>query len=263
MGGLELLHEPRWNPLARFGLTHSFFNIDYMTVVYTWIVLLAIVLLLVPIYFILKRKPNLLHFMITSFVNYFVKLSNQSFGRFIFKHFAFVTSLFIFILMCNLISVIPWREEPTKNINTTLAFGLASFLYIHYYSIKAHGAWEYIKEYFRPIPIMFPLNVVGKIANVLSISFRLFGNIFGGVIIGQIWLSAIKGSIIFETVGILTGINLIITGFFGLFEGLLQAFVFMMLTMTYLSIEAQSEQPQESGERIPDSPGPQESGEAA
>jgi len=248
MGGLELLKEPRWNPLSRFGLTHSFFNIDYMTVIHTWVVLIAILLILIPIYIILKRKPGLVHFIITSFVNYFVKLSNQSLGRFIFKHFAFVTSLFIFILMCNLISLIPWLEEPTKNINTTLSFGLASFFYIQYYSIRAHGGWEYIKEYFRPIPVMLPLNVVGKIANVLSISFRLFGNIFGGVIIGQIWLSAIGGSIIFETVGIVTGINLTILGFFGLFEGLLQAFVFMMLTVTYLSIELQSEQPQEPGE---------------
>jgi len=248
MGGLELLHEPRWNPLSRFGLTHSFFNIDYQTVMQTWIVLLALVLLLIPIYIILKRKPGIVHFMITSFVNYFVNLCNQSIGRFIFKHFAFVTSLFIFILMCNLISIIPGLEEPTKNINTTLAFGLVSFLYINYYSIKTHGAWEYIKEYFRPIPVMFPLNVVGKIANILSISFRLFGNIFGGVIIGQIWFNAIGGSIIFETVGILTGINLIITGFFGLFEGLLQAFVFMMLTVTYLAIEIQTEQSQQSEE---------------
>jgi len=248
MGGLELLKEPRWNPLSRFGLTHSFFNIDYMTVIQTWIVLLVIILLLIPIYFILKRKPGLVHFMITSFVNYFVRLSNQSLGRFIFKHFAFVTSLFIVILMCNLISIIPGLEEPTKNINTTLAFGLASFFYIQYYSIKAHGLWEYTKEYFRPIPIMLPLNIVGKIANVLSISFRLFGNIFGGVIIGSIWFQAIGGSVIFETVGILTGINITLLGFFGLFEGLLQAFVFMMLTVTYLSIELQSEKPQEAGE---------------
>ena len=83
---------------------------------------------------------------------------------------------------------------------------------------------------------MFPLHVIGKLATIVSISFRLFGNIFGGAIIAHIYLSSIEGSLLWELLGILTGTNLIITIFFGLFEGFLQAFVFSMLSLTYLSI---------------------------
>jgi F-type H+-transporting ATPase subunit a len=88
---------------------------------------------------------------------------------------------------------------------------------------------------------LFPLNVIGKLSSIVSISFRLFGNVFGGSIISKIYLSFISGSIIFETIGLLSGINFLIIIFFGLFEGFIQAFVFAMLTMTYLSVAIQSE----------------------
>ena len=88
---------------------------------------------------------------------------------------------------------------------------------------------------------MLPLNLVGKLASIVSISFRLFGNIFGGSIISQIYFGSIKGSLLLETIGILSGVNIAITLFFTLFEGFLQAFVFAMLTLTYLSIGLQSD----------------------
>ena len=88
---------------------------------------------------------------------------------------------------------------------------------------------------------MLPLNIVGKIATVVSLSFRLFGNIFGGFIIATIYLKLIEGSILAETIGMFSGVALVITLFFGLFEGFLQAFVFSMLTLTYLSIALQGE----------------------
>ena len=86
-----------------------------------------------------------------------------------------------------------------------------------------------------------PLNVVGKLATVVSLSFRLFGNIFGGFLISQIYFTAIEGSFWLELGGIITGINLILKVFFCLFEGYLQAFVFTMLTLTYLAIAMQKD----------------------
>ncbi|MFC1843003.1 F0F1 ATP synthase subunit A [Candidatus Dependentiae bacterium] len=258
MEGLELLKKETWQPLSQFGLKHKFFNMNYSIIVNTWVVLLVMLVILIPVYIILKRKPGLVHFMITSFIKYFVNLTKQSLGFFEFKHFAFVASIFMFILMCNLISIIPGLEEPTQDVNTTLALGVVSFLYTHYYSIKTHGLWAYIKEYFEPFFPMFPLNVVGKIASIVSISFRLFGNIFGGVIISKIYFSMIQGSWWKETMGILSGINFVIKLFFGLFEGGLQAFVFTMLTVTYLSIELQKEEPSEQAEKQqPDQPNKQ------
>jgi len=244
MEGMELIKIPTWQPLSRFGIEHWFLGINYSTIIHTWIILGVMTLILIPVYLILTQKPGLIHFIITSFVNYFVNLIKTSLGYFDAKHFVFIGGLFTVILLCNILSIFPGIKEPTEDVNTTLAFGIISFLYIQYYSIKAHGIVSYIKEYFEPFFPMFPLNVIGKIASIVSISFRLFGNIFGGVIIAKIYYNAIQGSWWAESAGLLSGINFIISLFFGLFEGALQAFVFTMLTVTYLSIALQSHSPE-------------------
>lgn len=82
---------------------------------------------------------------------------------------------------------------------------------------------------------MLPLNLIGKFATIISMSFRLFGNIFGGATIASIYFRLIYGSPAWEAIGSFSGINLIIMLFFGLFEGLIQAFVFAMLSLTYLA----------------------------
>jgi F-type H+-transporting ATPase subunit a len=89
---------------------------------------------------------------------------------------------------------------------------------------------------------MLPLNIVGKFASIISMAFRLFGNIFGGSTIATIYFSILHGSTFLQTLGLFTGVNLIVLLFFGLFEGAIQAFVFAMLTITYLSIAISSEQ---------------------
>jgi len=245
MKGFDLLKVHHWKPLSYLGLKNKFFNINSDIVVHTWIIIGIMAMILIPIYLILKKKPGIAHYIITSFINYFANLSKQSLGKLMFGHFAFVTSIFLFIFLGNTIAILPGLEEPTKDINTTLALGLTSFLYIQYFNIKTHGIKSYIGEYFSPFFIMFPLNIIGKFASVISLSFRLYGNIFGGVIITKIFISAIEGNIFTEIPGLIVGIP--ITLFFGLFEGFLQAFVFMMLTLTYLSIAIQGKKGQPIG----------------
>lgn len=230
-----------WRPFAHYGLTHPFFDINAEVVIQTWIILILLVLVMIPVRSWLKKRGSLLRYLVIAFINSFITLCNQTLGHFIFSHFAFITGLFIFILACNSASIIPWLEEPTKDLNTTISLGIISFLYVQLYAIKKSGFKSYIKDYFSPFFIMLPLNVVGKLASVISISFRLFGNIFGGSMISQMHLSVIEGSLLYELIGIITGLNMIVILFFGLFEGFLQAFVFAMLTLTYLSIALQSE----------------------
>ena len=141
----------------------------------------------------------------------------------------------MFIVLSNSLSIIPGAEEPTKDINTTLALGLISFLYVQLYAIASNGLWSYIKEFFSPFFLMLPLNVIGKLATIVSMSFRLFGNIFGGSTISAIYFNLIYGAPLYEAIGAFSGINLIIILFFGLFEGVIQAFVFAMLSLTYLA----------------------------
>jgi len=91
--------------------------------------------------------------------------------------------------------------------------------------------WGYIKEFFQPIFLMFPLNIVGEFAKVISISFRLFGNIMGGAII----------VIVVSHLLFFVAIPVVLNAFFGLFVGSVQAFVFTMLYLTYTSVAVRSD----------------------
>jgi len=253
MQGIELANKTFWQPAAHLGYTHSFFTIDADIVIYTWITLGCLAALLLAIRYILTRETGLAHLLVLSYVDGFRQLCIQTFDGFYANHFYFITTLFTFILFSNSISIIPFLEEPTKDLNTTLALSIISFVYVQWYAIRTHGLLPYIKEYFSPLFLMFPLNLVGKLATVVSMSFRLFGNIYGGATIGSIFLKLIKSSLTITSFALVpsiqflsvflvgTTINIIIVLFFGLFEGFIQAFVFSMLALTYLSTAIRTE----------------------
>lgn len=235
MKGLNIGKTLQWSLSSFIGYEHSFFTINVTSVLHTWIILIILLLILLPIKWLLTNT-HIGRFLILSFVNFFINLTQQATETFSFDHFSFITALFSFIFICNIISIIPWLEEPTQDLNTALALGIVSFLYVQGASIKSQGIAVYMKDFFSPFLFMFPLNLVGKLGSIISISFRLFGNIFGSSIITKIYFGAIQGSILAELAGLFSGINILLIGFFTLFEGFLQAFVFTMLTLTYLSI---------------------------
>ena len=132
---------------------------------------------------------------------------------------------------------LPAFEEPTRSVNMDLALGLLVFAAVQAYGVKNKGFWGYLKSYYNdPFPMkgwmalffflnpFFYLNLIGAVANVVSHSFRLFGNIFGGGMIIVIVSSLLKFFIV--PVGLFA--------FFGIFAGLVQAFVFTMLAVTYI-----------------------------
>jgi F-type H+-transporting ATPase subunit a len=143
------------------------------------------------------------------------------------RYFPLICALFIFLLFCNWVGVFPGMEEPTKDINTTLGLGVMGFFIAHGTAIKVKGLKQYLKEYFEPMFFLMPLNVVGEIAKVISISFRLFGNIMGGSIIIIVVTHLVYGLLLPP----------FLYGFFGLFVGTVQAFVFTMLTLVYISVQ--------------------------
>jgi F-type H+-transporting ATPase subunit a len=132
---------------------------------------------------------------------------------------------------------VPEFEEPTRSINTDLALGLVVFVVVHAYGLKNKGLLDYFKDYMDPVPAKAPyifffflnfffyLNIIGALSNVVSHSFRLFGNMFGGFMIIAIVSSLINYLVV--PVGLMA--------FFGLFAGLVQAFVFTMLAVTYIA----------------------------
>lgn len=232
----NLFEHHTWEPFAPFGLTNKFWIIHADTLMYTWIAILIMIGLTVFARYAIKRPETVAGALVESYIRAIMNMVTQTLEHFRYRYCAFIGSIFTYILICNVLVVLPFMEEPTKDLNTTLALAIISFIYVQREAIKAHGLFGYLKELSKPIVLFFPLEVLGKLATIISLSFRLFGNIFGGSVICTMWSHAVSGSIIGQLAGLLLGINLIITLFFGIFEGLIQAFVFSILSLTYLTM---------------------------
>lgn len=155
-------------------------------------------------------------------------LTEEALGKQLAKAYApMICALFLFLLLSNWLGIVPLLEEPTRDLNIPLGLGLLGFVIAHWAGIRAKGFKIYMKSYFEPVFFLMPLNLIGELAKIVSISFRLFGNILGG-------------SIIILVVSHLT-YNLVLPpflyAFFGLFVGTIQAFVFTMLTVVYISVQ--------------------------
>jgi F-type H+-transporting ATPase subunit a len=202
-------------------------SMDLHTLFTTYIVMI----LLVFAGWLIGRRPSMIpsggQLLAEWIVDFVDTLCQESLGKNLGRSFtSFISTLFLFLLLCNYSGVF-FFEEPTKDINTPLALGLMGFIISVYQSMKFKGVFGYFKEMImEPIPIiMFPLNLIGELSKIVSISFRLFGNIMGGAVIIVV-VSWLVGYLILP-VGLVA--------FFGLFVGTIQAFVFTMLTLAYIS----------------------------
>ena len=154
------------------------------------------------------------------------------------KEFApFIGTLFIFILFLNIIGLFGLKP-PTSDVNTTLGLGVLTFIVIQVSAMKKKGVMGHIKSYFEPMPLLFPVNIIGDLATPISLGFRLFGNVIGGVIIGFLLYGAL-GALSCK-MGISIPICQMIIpvfahAYFDLFSGFLQSFIFTMLTMIFIN----------------------------
>lgn len=208
-----------------FGL-NLVFNVE--TIIMTWIVMAALIVFA----FLATRKigflPNPFQVVGEFLVKAFYDLTKDALDENMAKtYFPLICSLFMFLLLSNWLGMFPKLGEPTKDLNTPLGLGIMGFVIAHYAGIKAKGFKGYIKEYFQPIFFMAPLNVIGELAKVVSISFRLYGNILGGAII-----ILVVSHLIYSLV-----LPPLLLCFFSLFVGTIQAFVFTMLSVVYISVQ--------------------------
>lgn len=238
MEGLHFFEFGQWSIEPWLGIQNSFLEINRDTVLYTWAAIGLLSIFLFFFHYFFERSAHV-RVVTLSFIDFFIDLVHQTIGEFHQNHFFFVAALFIFIFFCNIISIIPGLDEPTKDVNTTFALGIIAFVYIQIVSIKSQGLRRYIGEYFKPLFFMVPLNILGKLSTVLSLSIRLFGNIFGGSIISTLYFTAIQ--MVWWGPIIAAPASVVVMLFFTFFEGFLQAFVFMMLTLTYISLSMQGE----------------------
>jgi F-type H+-transporting ATPase subunit a len=145
-----------------------------------------------------------------------------------------IGTLFLFILFCNWIGLIPGFIAPTSNWNTTIAPAIVVFFYYHYLGIRKHGALKYLKHFGGPVlwlsPLIFLLESIGHLARVLSLSIRLFGNIFGEE---SLFI------VLFTLVPLLIPVPVM---FLSIFFGFIQALVFTLLSIVYIALAVEEEE---------------------
>ena len=146
---------------------------------------------------------------------------------------SFATIVFLFILSCNLIGLIPGINSPTELEAVTLALATATFLYFNFYGFKEQGFVGYLKHFAGPVwwlaPLMFPIEIVSNVARVMSLSVRLYANMFAGGLVTLVFFSLVP-----------VGVPVVFLGLH-LMVSVIQAFVFMLLVMIYLALAVQHE----------------------
>lgn len=143
----------------------------------------------------------------------------------------YISSLAAFLATSNLLGLIGMRP-PTTNYTVPLVLSVITTVLVHYYNIKHNGIGSYLKGYLEPIPILLPINIISEFSGAISMSFRLFGNILSGVIVTTLLYAAFNSISIFITPFLTPAFHV----YFDLFAGLIQTFVFIMLTMVNVSL---------------------------
>jgi F-type H+-transporting ATPase subunit a len=143
------------------------------------------------------------------------------------KYLPLVAALGLFVFVSNLIGIIPGFESPTSNINITLTLALIVFFYYNFEGIRKQGVIHYFAHFAGPVkllaPLMFPIEIVSHLSRIVSLSFRLFGNIKGDDLFLWVLLMLVPWLMPLPAYILLT------------FSALLQTFVFMILTYVYLA----------------------------
>ena len=209
------------------------------TVVITWFLGIFLVVISILLTRNLKEVPEGAQNVVELIVEAINNLTAQTMGKDKMGFAPYVGSLFVFLAVANILGLIGIRP-PTADLNMTFALAALTFVMTHYFGFRRKGLGGYLKSFTEPIPLMLPMNIVGELANPVSLSFRLFGNIIGGVVIMTLaysGLAAVSGIIGMGSLPILqVGIPIFLHAYFDIFAGLLQSFIFVMLTMVFISM---------------------------
>jgi len=213
-----------------------------LTILFTWLVMAILVLLSwlvtrkVSEETGLSRGQNLLEVLVTGLRNQIREISQQEPGRYL----PFVGTLFLFIAMSNLLSIVPGYRPPTGSLSTTAALATCVFVAVPLFGIASQGVGGYLKQFIQPSVFMLPFNIIGELSRTLALAVRLYGNMMSGSVIGMILLGFVPLFIP------------IVMQLFGLLTGMIQAYIFAVLAMVYIASATQAHRATEKpSEHIP------------
>ncbi|MEO8156063.1 MAG: F0F1 ATP synthase subunit A [Rhizobacter sp.] len=203
---------------------HGLFKLNG-TIVFTW----ALMAVLVIGSMLITRKlstgqqrsrwQNLLEIVVTGITEQIREVGLERPERYL----AFLGTLFLFVAVAALATVVPGYEPPTGSLSTTAALALCVFVAVPLYGIREQGLGGYLKSYLQPTFIMLPFNLISELSRTLALAVRLFGNMMSGAMIVGILLTITP--FLFPVVMTLLG----------LLTGMVQAYIFSILAAVYLA----------------------------
>lgn len=202
------------------------------TIVFTWLVMaiLALGSWLVTrdlsVKLEISRWQSLLEMLVLTIRDQIQQIADQEPSRYL----PFIGTLFLYISLSNLLSVVPGYEAPTGSLSTTLALAVCVFFAVPIFGIAKRGVLGYLKHYVQPSPILLPFHVISEVSRTFALAVRLFGNVMSGAIIVGILVSIIP---LFLPV-VLQAFELLI--------GQIQAYIFAILAMVYIASAARTQQ---------------------
>lgn len=221
----------RLSPDQKIFWEYGFFNLN-LTIVVTW----GLIILMVTGAWLITRNlktdikttrwQNILEMLVLTMKDQ-IKEVGLNKPR---KYMGFIGTLFLFIVVSNLLSIIPWYEPPTASLSTTAALAICVFLAVPLFGITENGLKGYLKTYLQPNFIMLPFNIISEVSRTMALAVRLFGNIMSGGLIISVLLSIAPFffPIIMSALGMLTGV--------------IQAYIFAILATVYIAAATQDEE---------------------
>ena len=203
---------------------HGFLKLN-ATIVFTWALMLVLAvgskLVTRKLSHGLKRSrwQNLLEMIVTGIEKQIkeVGLSQPQ------KYLGFLGTLFLFLALAGVCTIIPGYEPPTASLSTTTALALCVFVAVPFFGVVEQGVGNYLKSYVKPTFIMLPFNIISEFSRTLALAVRLFGNMMSGAMIVAILLTIVP--FIFP----------IIMTLLGLLTGMVQAYIFSILAAVYIA----------------------------
>jgi F-type H+-transporting ATPase subunit a len=211
---------------------HGFFKLN-ATIVFTWGLMLVLAggskLVTRRLSTSLERSrwQNLLEIVVTAIKKQIgdIGLRNPE------KYLSFLGTLFLFVAVASLCTVIPGYEPPTGSLSTTAALALCVFVAVPLFGIADQGMGGYLKSYVQPTVIMLPFNIISEFSRTLALAVRLFGNMMSGAMIIAILLT------------ITPFIFPIVMTALGLLTGMVQAYIFSILAAVYIAAATRTREP--------------------
>jgi F-type H+-transporting ATPase subunit a len=195
------------------------------TIVWTWVVMLVLVLVsvlstrnirddLAP-----PRWQTMLEVIVEEMRTQIRDISQHDPGRYL----PFIGTLFLFIAVANILTIVPGYMPPTGSLSTTAALAICVLVAVPLYGILERGLGGYLRNYIQPTPFMLPFNIIGELSRTLALAIRLYGNVMSGAVIVGILISV--APFVFP----------IVMRLLGLLTGLIQAYIFAILAVVYIA----------------------------